>query len=405
LRSASATPTIWRFDLDGTGAYDNQTGVGFFDHMLDQLARHSLIDLTVRAAGDLHIDDHHTVEDTGIALGQALARRWATSAASGATACHLPMDEALVRAALDLSGRPFLVWDVPMTAPKIGTFDTELVREFFQALATHGGITLHVDAAAGVNSHHIAEAAFKAVARALRTAVETDPRKADAIPSTKGASEGAMLTALIDYESGNLHSAEKAFQRMARETGAGEVVVTSDADGGARRPHRAAGRRRVPGLPRGAHRRRGGLFEALREAVEVGAAVPRHLRRHAAHGHGGPGIPRDAGPWLDRRRGGGDPPADARLKVPHMGWNDLVIDRAAPRAERDRDGRPRLFRPFLPDGSGRRFKPAGACDYGGPVTAIVGRGTMVGTQFHPEKSQAAGLRLIANFLNWAPWRP
>ncbi len=174
--------------LDGTGAYDNQTGVGFFDHMLDQLARHSLIDMTIRAKGDLHIDDHHTVEDVGIALGQALTKALADKRGIVRYgACLLPMDDALVRAALDLSARPYLVWNVAFPTQKIGTFDTELVREFFQALATHGGITLHVDALHGINSHHIAEAAFKAVARALRDAVETDPRKADAIPSTKGA--------------------------------------------------------------------------------------------------------------------------------------------------------------------------------------------------------------------------
>jgi imidazoleglycerol-phosphate dehydratase len=174
--------------LDGTGRHECRTGVGFFDHMLDQLSRHSLIDLTVAATGDLHIDDHHTVEDTGIALGQALAR--ALGEKRGIRrygACLLPMDDALVRAALDLSGRPFLSWNVAMPTPKIGTFDTELVREFFQALSTHGGITLHVDALHGVNSHHLAEATFKAVARALREAVEPDPRQADAIPSTKGA--------------------------------------------------------------------------------------------------------------------------------------------------------------------------------------------------------------------------
>ena len=174
--------------LDGTGQYDNETGVGFFDHMLDQLARHSLIDMKIRCTGDLHIDDHHTVEDVGIAIGQAL--REAVGDKTGIRrygACLLPMDDALVRAALDLSGRPFLVWNVDLPTPKIGSFDTELVREFFQALSTHGGITLHVDALHGFNSHHIAEAAFKAVARALRDAVETDPRKADAIPSTKGA--------------------------------------------------------------------------------------------------------------------------------------------------------------------------------------------------------------------------
>lgn len=187
-RSTAETEITVTLDLDGTGAYDNQTGVGFFDHMLDQLARHSLIDMTVRARGDLHVDDHHTVEDTGIAIGQALAaalgdkrgiRRYG--------ACLLPMDDALVRCALDLSARPFLIWNVDLPTPKIGTFDTELLREFFQALSTHGGITLHVDMLHGLNSHHIAEAAFKSVARSLRDAVEVDPRKSDAIPSTKGA--------------------------------------------------------------------------------------------------------------------------------------------------------------------------------------------------------------------------
>ena len=187
-RRTAETEIAVTLDLDGSGRYDCKTGVGFFDHMLDQLSRHSLIDLTVAAAGDLHIDDHHTVEDTGIALGQALAQALGDKRGIRRYgACLLPMDDALVRAALDLSGRPYLIWNVAMPTAKIGTFDTELVREFFQALATHGGVTLHVDALHGINSHHIAEAAFKAVARALREAVETDPRKADAIPSTKGA--------------------------------------------------------------------------------------------------------------------------------------------------------------------------------------------------------------------------
>ena len=186
-RKTAETDISVEIDLDGTGVYDNQTGVGFFDHMLDQLARHALIDMTIRATGDLHIDDHHTVEDTGIALGQALTeamgdkrgiRRYGS--------CLLPMDDALVRAALDLSARPFLVWNVDLPTAKIGGFDTELVREFFQAFATHGGITLHVDKLHGLNSHHIAEAAFKAVARSLRDALEVDPRKSDAVPSTKG---------------------------------------------------------------------------------------------------------------------------------------------------------------------------------------------------------------------------
>ncbi|WP_420011170.1 imidazoleglycerol-phosphate dehydratase HisB [Tateyamaria sp.] len=187
-RKTAETDVSVELNLDGTGAYDNQTGVGFFDHMLDQLARHALIDMTVRCSGDLHIDDHHTVEDVGIAIGQALAE--AVGDKRGIArygSCLLPMDDALVRAALDLSGRPFLVWNVDLPTHKIGTFDTELVREFFQALSTHGGITLHVDMLHGLNSHHIAEAAFKSVARALRVALEVDPRSAGAIPSTKGA--------------------------------------------------------------------------------------------------------------------------------------------------------------------------------------------------------------------------
>ncbi|MFT4707701.1 MAG: imidazoleglycerol-phosphate dehydratase [Ascidiaceihabitans sp.] len=187
-RSTAETEISVTINLDGTGVYDNQTGVGFFDHMLDQLSRHSLVDMTISAKGDLHIDDHHTVEDTGIALGQALTQ--ALGDKRGIVrygSCLLPMDDAQVRCALDLSARPYLIWNVDMPTQKIGTFDTELVREFFTAFATHGGITLHVDQLHGFNSHHIAEAAFKSVARALRDALEVDPRKSGDIPSTKGA--------------------------------------------------------------------------------------------------------------------------------------------------------------------------------------------------------------------------
>ncbi|MEM6661184.1 MAG: imidazoleglycerol-phosphate dehydratase HisB [Pseudomonadota bacterium] len=186
-RKTAETEITAEMNLDGTGTYDNQTGIGFFDHMLDQLSRHALIDMKVHAIGDLHIDDHHTVEDVGIVLGQTLSKALADKKGIRRYgSCLLPMDDTLVRAALDLSGRPFLFWKVDFTAPKIGTFDTELVREFFQAFSTHGGITLHVERIDGINAHHIAEAAFKAVARALCEAIETDARKADAIPSTKG---------------------------------------------------------------------------------------------------------------------------------------------------------------------------------------------------------------------------
>ncbi len=187
-RTTNETAISVAVNLDGTGKSACQTGVGFFDHMLDQLARHALIDISVQAKGDLHIDDHHTVEDVGIALGQALTR--ALGDKKGIRRYghfRLAMDDTQIACALDLSARPFLVWNVDFTAAKIGSFDTELVREFFQAFATHGGITLHVDKVHGLNSHHIAEATFKAVARALREAVEQDPRMAGQLPSTKGA--------------------------------------------------------------------------------------------------------------------------------------------------------------------------------------------------------------------------
>jgi imidazoleglycerol-phosphate dehydratase len=190
-RETKETAISVAIDIDGAGRFDIATGIGFFDHMLEQLSRHSLIDMKIAARGDLHIDDHHTVEDTGIAIGQAIAtaigeRRGIARYAS----LDLAMDETLTRAAVDVSGRPFLVWNVLFTSPKIGTFDTELVREFFQALAHNAGITLHVANLYGANNHHIAETCFKAVARVLRTALESDPRQAGAIPSTKGSLQG-----------------------------------------------------------------------------------------------------------------------------------------------------------------------------------------------------------------------
>ena len=186
-RNTAETKILVEINLDGTGQYDNKTGIGFFDHMLDQLSRHSLIDIKVHANGDLHIDDHHTVEDVGIALGKALSE--AVGEKRGINrygSSLLAMDDALVRCALDLSGRPFLVWNVNIPASNIGTFDTELVREFFTAFSSQGGLTLNLNALDGFNSHHIVEAVFKSVAQALRTAVETDPKKENEIPSTKG---------------------------------------------------------------------------------------------------------------------------------------------------------------------------------------------------------------------------
>ncbi|HEY0440126.1 MAG TPA: imidazoleglycerol-phosphate dehydratase HisB [Xanthobacteraceae bacterium] len=186
-RTTKETDVEVAVDLDGTGVGKVATGIGFFDHMLDLLARHSRIDITVQAKGDLHIDHHHTTEDVGIALGQAVKR--ALGDMKGITRyadVHMPMDEALTRVAIDISGRPFLVFKAEFARDKVGAFDTELVREWFQAFAINAGVTLHVETLYGSNDHHIAESCFKGLARALRQAVAVDPRAAGEVPSTKG---------------------------------------------------------------------------------------------------------------------------------------------------------------------------------------------------------------------------
>ena len=190
-RKTTETRVTCTVSLDGEGRFDIKTGVGFFDHMMEQLSRHSLIDITLKADGDLHIDDHHTVEDSGIALGQAIAK--ALGDRKGIRrygSCDLAMDETLSRCAIDVSGRAFLVFKAVFPRDKIGSFDTELVREWFQAFAMNAGITLHLENAYGENAHHIAEASYKALARALRDAIEIDPRQKDRIPSTKGSLSG-----------------------------------------------------------------------------------------------------------------------------------------------------------------------------------------------------------------------
>ena len=190
-RNTTETAISVTVDLDGSGSFDVKSGVGFLDHMLEQLSRHALIDITLRAKGDTHIDFHHTTEDCAIAIGQAVAkalgdrkgiRRYAS--------LDLPMDETLTRAAIDVSGRPYLIWKVEFSRPKIGDFDTELVREWFHAFAMNSGITLHIETLHGENNHHIAESCFKALARVLREAIEIDPRQSGRIPSTKGSLQG-----------------------------------------------------------------------------------------------------------------------------------------------------------------------------------------------------------------------
>ena len=193
VRTTKETDISVAVNLDGTGAYDVETGIGFLDHMLEQLSRHSLIDLTVRAKGDLHIDFHHTTEDSGYAVGEAISnalgdrrgiRRYGDAL--------VPMDETLTRVALDASNRPFLVWKVPFTRPKLGDMDTELFQEWYRAFAQSAGLTLHVETLYGENNHHMIESCYKGLARALRIAVEIDPRRADDVPSTKGVLGGSI---------------------------------------------------------------------------------------------------------------------------------------------------------------------------------------------------------------------
>jgi imidazoleglycerol-phosphate dehydratase len=186
-RNTAETRIDVTVNLDGTGVYSVSTGIGFLDHMIEQLSRHSLIDMDVKTVGDLHVDQHHTTEDTAIAIGEAVAKALADK--RGITRygeAHAPMDETLTRVALDISGRPYLVWKVALTMPRLGEWDTELIQHWFHSFADAAGITLHVENLYGSNNHHIVESCFKATARALRTAVEIDPRKGDAIPSTKG---------------------------------------------------------------------------------------------------------------------------------------------------------------------------------------------------------------------------
>ena len=190
-RNTKETSISATVNVDGTGSYDIATGIGFLDHMLEQVARHSLIDVTLKAKGDLHIDQHHTTEESGIALGQALAKALGDRKGIARYAdVHVPMDETLTRVALDVSGRPYLVWNVAFTRSKVGDMDTELFREWFQAFAQNAGLTLHVENLYGDNNHHIVESCYKGLARALRAALAIDPRQAGKVPSTKGSLSG-----------------------------------------------------------------------------------------------------------------------------------------------------------------------------------------------------------------------
>ena len=186
-RDTHETKIAVRVDLDGTGRYDVATGIGFLDHMVEQFSRHSLIDVTMKVEGDLHVDQHHTTEDSALALGQAISQALGDKAGIGRYgSAYAPMDETLARCALDISGRPYFVWNARFTQEKLGEWDTELIEHWFQSIGQTAGITLHMEVLYGTNNHHICEGLYKAFARAMRTAVEIDPRKGGAIPSTKG---------------------------------------------------------------------------------------------------------------------------------------------------------------------------------------------------------------------------
>jgi imidazoleglycerol-phosphate dehydratase len=383
-------------DLDGTGKARISTGIGFLDHMLEQLSRHSLIDIALEAKGDLHIDFHHTTEDCGITIGQAVAK--ALGERAGITrygSSLLPMDETLTRVALDLSGRPYLIWKVPFSKPKLGEMDTELFKEFFQAFAQAAGATLHVETLYGENNHHIAETCFKALARALREATAIDPRQADAL--------GMERCVVIDYGSGNLRSAAKALERAAAERGlAVAIEVTAE-------PVRLRDADRIvlPGVGAFADCRRGldavpGLVETLEQRVHresvpfLGICVgmqllaERGLEYVVTQGLG----------WIP-----GDVVAieGAALRIPHMGWNQLEFSgKAHPVLSGIAPGSHAYFVHSYRLAASNLADVLATVDYGGPITAAVGRDNIVGTQFHPEKSQDTGLLLLGNFLEWRP---
>ena len=235
-------PDHGRVDLDGTGAAEISTGIGFLDHMLEQLARHSLIDLSLQAEGDLHIDFHHTTEDSGYVVGEAVSQALGNRAGIARYGhAVIPMDETLTRVSLDASNRPYLIWKVAFSRPKLGEMDTELFKEWFQAFAQSAGVTLHIENLYGENNHHIAESCFKGLARALRQAVEIDPRRAGpSLRPRRPRRQPAMIVAIVDYGSGNLRSAAKAFERAAAEN---EISAESAGDGRARKDRRRGSHR------------------------------------------------------------------------------------------------------------------------------------------------------------------
>ena len=309
-RATKETRISAAINLDGTGVYDIKTGIGFLDHMLEQLSRHSLIDITLRAEGDLHIDYHHTTEDSGIVLGECLAKALGDRAGIRRYgSAVIPMDETLTEVALDASNRPYLIWKVNFSKPKLGTMDTELFKEWFQAFAQLGGLDAAcLEPLRREQPPHRRELLQGPRPRAARRRSRSTRARRRRCPAPRACSRRAarMTVAIVDYGSGNLRSAAKAFERAAREAGTHErVLVTADP-----REVAAADRIVLPGVGAFADCRAGlygvpGMVEVLqREVIERGKAVPRHLRRHAAHGDARRRVRRPRRPRLDRGRRG-----------------------------------------------------------------------------------------------------
>jgi imidazole glycerol phosphate synthase glutamine amidotransferase subunit len=400
-------------NVDGTGIAKVASGVPFLDHMLDQIARHGLVDLEVEARGDLHIDAHHTVEDIGISIGQALAKALGDKKGLRRYGhAYVPLDEALSRVVVDFSGRPGLVFNVDFTRARIGDFDVDLVREFFQGLVNHALLTLHVDCLRGMNAHHQAETVFKAFGRALRMAAERDERAAGAIPSTKGVLYVFVLkryfihyfrmkVVIVDYGMGNLRSVAKAIEKVAPDA---EVRISNEAS-----EIRSADRIVVPGQGAMHDCMREFLACGLREVVHEAAATKpflgicvgmQMLFDHSQEGDtAGLGIvPGHVKRFEDGILG----PDGNRLKVPHMGWNRVDQAGDHPLWKGIESGSRFYFVHSYYCAPAEQAATAATTDYGVCFTSAVARANIFSVQFHPEKSTTAGLKLLENFVNWQP---
>lgn len=396
-RKTNETDISVSLDIYGTGVADIQTGVPFLNHMLDQIARHGLMDLTIRCDGDTEIDDHHTVEDIGITIGQAFFK--AVGDKKGLTRyghSYVPLDEALSRVVLDLSGRPGLIMDVDFTRGRVGTFDVDLIREFFQGFVNHALVTLHIDNMKGVNSHHQAETVFKAFGRALRMAVTPDERQAGVIPSTKGSLQlfrGMQTIAIVDYGMGNVRSVQKAFEFVAPND---HSILTND-------PELINDADRIVFPGQGAmgacmsalneHNLVDVIKKAASEKPFLGICLGLQLLfDHSEENNGTDGLSIISGKVVKF--------ANSDLKIPHMGWNTVNQVSSHPLWHNiDNNARFYSVHSYYVQQEDSSVV-TGNTDYGDVFTSAVAKDSLFAVQFHPEKSQHDGLQLLKNFVDW-----